>query len=203
MSSAAGVETEVFDELVRASSRLSREFGFKDLVSVLVEQAIDITVSELACLYLYEDPEGDRGGLKLYYRRGRYDVPNTIRRDSQFVGFLEDAEESLVVLDRSQPFFSDLFLNASMNSAIALPLATPKARIGVLVLNALQENFYNRDRFYFLDSFTALASGMLHNRRLFDELKEQQGNDMPDSGEATEDSMSAGGAAQTEESAGE
>ncbi len=173
MPSAAGVESEVFDELVRASSRLSREFGFKDLVSVLVEQAIDVTRSELACLYLYEDPEGEGGRLKLYYRRGRYKAPNTLEGDSQFVGFLQDAGESLVVLDRDQPFFSDLFLSHTMNSAIALPLATPKARIGVLLLNAREENFYNRARFYFLDSFSALASGMLDNRRLFDELKEQ------------------------------
>jgi PAS domain S-box-containing protein len=60
-----------------------------------------------------------------------------------------------------------------MHSAIALPLSTPKARIGLLVLNALGAGFYNRDRFYFLDSFTKLASGMLDNRRLFDELREQ------------------------------
>ena len=173
MATAAGVEAEVFDELVRASSRLSREFGFKDLVSVLVEQAVDISGSELACLYLYEDPGQPGGKLKLYYQRGRYQVPRSIGAEAEFVEFLEDSDESLVVLDREQPFFDDIFLNQKMQSGIALPLSTPKARIGVLVLNSKLPGFYGKDRFYFLDSFTKLASGMLDNRRLFDELKEQ------------------------------
>jgi PAS domain S-box-containing protein len=173
MPTAPVAEAEVFDELVRASSRLSREFGFRDLVSVLVEQAVDISGSELACLYLYEDPDSPGGRLKLYYRRGRFEVPRTIRAEAEFVSFLEDADESLVLLDREQPFFADIFLNDRMHSAIALPLSTPKARIGLLVLNALDPAFYTRDRFFFLDSFTKLASGMLDNRRLFEELKEQ------------------------------
>ncbi|NBF40923.1 MAG: PAS domain S-box protein [Spirochaetes bacterium] len=173
MATAAGVEAEVFDELVRASSRLSREFGFKDLVSVLVEQAVDISGSELACLYIYENPEEPGGKLKLYYQRGRYQVSRSMAAEAEFVEFLEDSDESLVVLDRGQPFFADIFLHPEMSSGIALPLSTPKARIGVLVLNSKIPGFYGKDRFYFLDSFTKLASGMLDNRRLFDELKEQ------------------------------
>lgn len=173
MSTAAGVHAEVFDELVRASSRLSREFAFRDLVSVLVEQAVDITGSELGCLYLYEDPGNPAGRLKLYFQRGRFRVPRAISAEAEFTSFLEDSDEALVILDRDQPFFADIFLDDEMQSAIALPLSTPKARIGALVLNALEPAFYNRDRFYFLDAFTKLAGGMLDNRRLFDELKEQ------------------------------
>ena len=163
----------VFDELVRASSRIAREFGFKDLVAVLVEQALDITMSDLACLYLYQDPESRGSPLTLYYSRGRYAVPRRLSGREEFTSFLADSEESLVVLDRQVPFFADILLEPRMHSGIALPLYTPKARIGILVLNAREENFYNRDRFRFLDSFTRLAGGMLHNRRLYDELKEQ------------------------------
>ena len=162
---------EVFDELVRASAILSRETSASDLISVLVDQALDITRSDLACLYLEGDDSG--AALKLLYQRGRYVVPKQIKRKDELVDFLRDSREALVVLRRGEPFFFEIFLHESMNSGIALPLYTPNAEIGILILNSKNPSFFDRERFYFLDAFTKLAAGMLHNTELFDELKEK------------------------------
>ena len=168
----------LLDELIRASQLLSNEFNLNNLMSILAEQALDITRSDLACLYFYTDAgqageAGKKSDLRLMYRRGTGQPPKRLPKDTEFLDFLEDSKESLVILDRNQVFFRDLFLQETMNSAVALPLFTPKARIGVLIVNAEKPNFYNRERFSFLDSFTKLAAGMLHNTRLFEELKEK------------------------------
>jgi adenylate cyclase len=59
-----------------------------------------------------------------------------------------------------------------MNSAIALPLNTAKAKFGILILNSRKENFYNRKNFHFLDSFVKQAGGLLQSARLYKELQE-------------------------------
>ncbi len=171
-SIAAFSPESLLNELIRASQLLTREFNLNTLMSILAEQALDITHSDLACLYFYTD-SGKPSDLRIMYRRGAGDAPKLLSRKAEFLSFLEDSEESLVILNRNQIFFKDIFLHEKMNSAVALPLFTPKARIGVLIVNSEKPNFYNRERFYFLDSFTRLAAGMLHNSRLFEEVKEK------------------------------
>lgn len=165
---------EVLDELVRASSLLSQEISFRSVISALVEQSIDITHSDLAVLYLY--PSGSSGGnsgeLKSAFQRGRFDVPKSVRRSSELISFLEECKEAVVLLTRKESPFSDLFLHERMESGIALPVFTPKAEIGVLILNSLAPNHFGRTRLRFLDGLLRLAAGMLHNSRLYRELEE-------------------------------
>ena len=162
---------QVLDELVRASSLLTGEIGFKGLISILVEQSLDVTRSDSGALYLYGE-DAHRSNLPLAYRRGRHEVPEQLARTSELVQFLEEANETVVLLRRRESPFSDLFLSPVMQSGIALPISTPKARIGVLIMNSLQPDYYGRARFHFLDSFAGLAGGMLHNARLFKELQD-------------------------------
>lgn len=160
------------DELVRASALLSREIEFKPLISVLVEQAIDITHSEVAGLYLYSNHEQQVSDLHIMYKRGRMEIPDSISKKSELVDFIVECREAVIILNRQNGPFDDIFLNDQMKSGIALPLITPKLNIGVLFLNSKKPNYYNRERFNFLNSFTKLASGMLHNSRMYRELKE-------------------------------
>ena len=160
------------NELVRAGTLLSREFDFATLVSVLVEQSIDITRSDLASLYLHGDPERPESELRRVYRRGRHPSPERIDAGEEWVSFIEECEEAVVLLERKSSPFLGILLAPGMQSGIALPLYTATSKIGVLVLNALQPNFYDHQRFSFLDSFAQLAGGLLHNARLFQELKE-------------------------------
>ncbi len=160
------------EELARAGSLLTRELDFKTLLSVLVEQTLDITASDLAVLYLYLDPEKRESDAFLSYRRGRWSAAERISKTSELITFIRESSEAVVLTERRQSPFADLFLDPEMQSGIALPLYTPKAAIGVLILNSHKPFFYNRERFNFLNSFTKLAGGMLHSSRLFQELKD-------------------------------
>lgn len=162
--------TSVLDELVRASALLSEEISFPRLVSILVEQALDISSSDLAALYLYGD--GEKGPLSLAYRRGRGEVPPALGRTSELVQFLEECEESVVLSERRQSPFDALFMTDRAQSGMALPLSTAKARIGVLLVNSTTPRHYNRERFSFLDSLVGLAAGILNNAKLYRELQE-------------------------------
>jgi hypothetical protein len=143
----AATQPRVLDELVRASSLLSRELTFPKLTSILLEQTLDITHSDLAALYLYA---GERRELKLDRKRGRHSPPATIPRSSELVQFILDCDESVVLLERKPSPFTGVLLTEAMQSGIAMPLSTPTARIGVLFLNSLESFFYARERFHFL-----------------------------------------------------
>ena len=165
-------EQSVLDELVRASTLLSGEFELKPLISVLVEQSLDVTHSDIAALYLYMDHEAISSDLKMIYKRGNFPIPGGIPGKSEVIEFLQECSAALVLQERKKLAFHDLFLNDQMNSGIALPIITKKQNIGVLFLNSRKENFYTKARFNFANSFSRQASGMLHNARLFRELKD-------------------------------
>jgi adenylate cyclase len=162
-------QPRVLDELVRASSMLSRELTFQKLTSILLEQTLDITHSDLAALYLYS---GERGDLRLDRKRGRHTPPDLISRSSELIQFLLDCDEAVVLLERKPSPFTEILLTDRMESGIVLPLSTPTARIGVLILNSLESFFFARERFHFLTGIVDVASGMLENARLFRELQE-------------------------------
>ncbi len=157
------------DELVRTSSLLTSDKDEESLIATLVDQAQDVSQSDIGALYVYSEIQSNP--LKLVYKRGKYDVPRKLEAESELVRFLEDCGEALVINDREQRFFKGIFLVDNMNSGMALPLSTPKANIGILILNSRRNEFFGKSRLDFLDSFTKLAGGMLHNAELFKELK--------------------------------
>lgn len=161
----------IVEELVRAGSILSRELNFKSLISTLVDQSIDITKSDISCLYLTEGQEPKKGYV-LAYRRGKHSVPQNLSLDSNVVNFLTESGETALILERKDHVFKDILLNPSMNSGIALPVFTPKLKLGILILNSGKSLFYNRVKFKFLDSLVKLAAGMLHNSKMVREIRE-------------------------------
>jgi len=165
-------ELLVLDELVRASALLSDEREFKNLISILVEQSLDITRSDLAVLYLFKSRTDSKSELKSMYKRGGFEVPDRIPSDSELVEFIDECGKSVILQERKKGPFNDLFLNPQMSSGIALPLKTAASNLGILILNSRKELSYNRDSFNFLDSYTKQASGMLQNSRLYKELKD-------------------------------
>ena len=168
----AAPERQTLDQLVRAGSLLAGEMDFGSLASILVEQALDVSRSDLAALYVCADPEDRRSDLRLFYRRGRYDVADRLPGRDPFVEFARECDEAVVLLERRGGPLDAVLLDPSMSSGIAVPISTPRATIGLLVLNSLEPLHYDRSRFHFLDSYSKLASGMLHNSRLFQDLKE-------------------------------
>jgi adenylate cyclase len=167
------VKTEnELDALTRAGALLAREIDFRGLVSTMVDQAIDITQSDVAVLYLHDDPEDSTSDLKRHYQRGRYPVPDQLSGTGELSGFAAECGESIVLLERKPSPFAEVLLNREMQSGIALPVSSQTVRFGLLILNSKRDRFYNRRRFHFLDSFNALATRMLQNSELFRALKE-------------------------------
>jgi len=163
---------EILDEFVRAGALLSQEQSFRSRIVVLVEQTIDISVSDLACLYLKKDLDDPKSDFRLVYKRGKYDVPDDLSREGELLSFMAECKEAVVVTERKKSPFAEIFLNSRMQCGIALPLLTPKISLGVLILNSIQPLFYTRAKFHFLDAYTKLAGGILHNAKLFQEMKE-------------------------------
>jgi adenylate cyclase len=163
---------EALEQIVRTSSLMSEEFNFRTLVSRLVEQAQDVTRSDLSALYLHEDPEEKGSDLKLAYSRGRYDIPKQIPGSAEIADFIADCGEAVVLLERRPSPFLGLLLHSEMHSGMAIPIRTAKSSIGILFINSRSGSFYSSARFSFIESFTKLAGGMLHNARLFQEMKE-------------------------------
>ncbi len=158
-------------DLVRATAALTRESGLNALAAALVDQAVDITQSDLGALYLFADLDKGMGTPKLLYRRGRHDVPKSLRPNCESVALVSEFNDLLVLHDADRPYFADAFLDFRMRSAIVAPLAAGGIRLGVLFLNAEVPELYRHVRLRFIESFVPLAAGMLQNSRLLDEVR--------------------------------
>ena len=162
-------ENDILEETTRLCAALSRETKFKNLLSIIVEQCLDISRSELAGLYLYSEETTD---AVLSYKRGSYSIPEKFARSSELLSFLSDCSETIVLLSRKESPFAEILLCPKMNSGIILPLNTGKEEIGFLILNSDKTDFYCGSRFRFLESVSKFAGGLLHNSVLYTQLRE-------------------------------
>jgi PAS domain S-box-containing protein len=163
-------------DLIRAGAMLSREQNFKSLIRILVEQSLDISRSDAAAFYLFQNGEDPHSGLRLVYKRGGESPPDRLPGDSELVRFMRECRESLVFNNREgpgkkPPLFRETLLAAHMSSGMVLPILSSSRDMGLLFVNSRKPLFYNRRRFYFLDAFAKLAGPMMQNSRLFEEMK--------------------------------
>jgi class 3 adenylate cyclase/PAS domain-containing protein len=167
------------EDLVRASALLTQERNFRDLVSIFVGQAQDISRVDMAAFYVLKDTEDRKSDLKLAIKKGRYAVPETLPGGSEMMCFLRDCRESLVFNNNQEPtrkyetFMKEVLINPEMKSGMALPIVSFPREIGVLFVGARTPCFFNRKRFFFLDAYTKLASGALQTSLLFGETRAQ------------------------------
>ncbi|MCK5198925.1 MAG: GAF domain-containing protein, partial [Spirochaetales bacterium] len=160
-------------ELVRASALLTTDQSRTSLISILVEQTQDISKSDVGALYAYPVDNTKQDALKMIFKRGKYEIQSSFSPGSNLVQFMEDCGEALIVHNREDQFFKESLLDKTMNSAIVLPLNTAKRKIGILILNSRKRDFYGKNRLHFLDAFTKLSGGMVHNVELFQEVKQK------------------------------
>jgi len=169
-------------DLIHAGALLVREKNFKDLVNVFVEQAQDITRTDMAAFYIFKNTEDDNSDLKLVFKRGKYNVPETIPGSSEIICFLRECREALIFNNKPagksaearemSSFLKQVLINPEMKSGMALPIVSPPREIGVLFAGSRTPCFFNRRRFHFLDSYTKLAGGVMQTSRLLDETRE-------------------------------
>lgn len=159
-------------EIVRTAGLLSSEQSWKSLISSVVEQSFDLTHTDIAALYLFENQETRNSPLRLVYKRGKFEVPLRLKGDSDLISFLRESGESVVLTEPVPGLFTDLLLTPGMKSGMALPLQAPKTHLGILIINSKHPRHFNRERFDFLESFAKMAGGLLHNSRMFQETKD-------------------------------
>jgi class 3 adenylate cyclase/PAS domain-containing protein len=166
------------EDLIRAGSLLTQERNFRDLVSVFVGQAQDISRADMAAFYILKDTDDRMSDLKLALQKGRYSVPETISGGSELVCFLRDCREALIFNNNETPrkyeaFMKEVIINPEMKSGMALPIISFPRQIGILFVGARTACFFNRRRFHFLDAYTRLAAGALQTSLLFGETRIQ------------------------------
>jgi PAS domain S-box-containing protein len=173
---AFGSPTE--QDLVRAGALIARERHFKDLITIFVEQAQDISHTEVAAFYILKDMEDRKSDLKLIFKRGSYELPEIISGSSELVCFLRECRETLVFnnkctekADAAASFLKEVLIHPEMKSGMALPIISPPREIGILFVASRTAQFFNRRLFYFLDSYTKLAAGAMQTSLLFDETR--------------------------------
>jgi class 3 adenylate cyclase/PAS domain-containing protein len=182
-------------DLVRAGALLTRERNFKSLISVFVEQTLDISRVDMAAFYVPKEAN-ENNDLRLYYKRGRFPVPETISGTSELVCFMRDCREAVIFnntyvheaasqaslqaeltqatafIRTGGSFLKEILISSSMLSGMALPIISPQREIGVLFVGSRLPRYFNRRRFHFLDSFTKLVGGAMHNLVLSSENRE-------------------------------
>jgi len=171
------ISLQTEQDLVRAGALIAREKNFKDLVSIFVEQAQDIVRADLSAFYILKEPDEKKSDLKLYYKRGRYEVPPVISADNELIEFARDCREAVVfnnknVTRETPSFFKEILINPEMKSAVALPVISPPREIGVLFVASKKSGFFNKRKFNFLECYAKLASGAMQTSKLFDETRE-------------------------------
>jgi len=166
------------EDLVRAGALLTHERNFRDLVSVFVGQAQDISRVDMAAFYVLKDTDDSKSDLKLAIKKGRYSVPETISGSSELVCFIRDCREALIFNNNEtrrkyETFMKEVIINPEMKSGMVLPIVSFPREIGVLFVGALTSCFFNRRRFHFLDAYTKIAAGALQTSLLFGETRLQ------------------------------
>jgi PAS domain S-box-containing protein len=140
---------------------------------------------DLAAFYILKDMDDRKSDLKLVYKRGRYEVPETISGSSELVVFLRECKEALIFNNRHTleetektssrmggSFLKEVLIHPAMKSGMALPIVSPPREIGIMFAASQTPCFFNRRRFHFLDSYTKLAGGAMQTSLLFDETRE-------------------------------
>ncbi len=165
-------------ELVRAGALIARERNFRDLITIFVEQAQDVSRAEVAAFYGFKNTEDRKSDLKLVFKRGSYELPEAIAGSTELVCFLRECREALIFnnkytekVDPATSFLKEVLIHPAMKSGMALPIITPPREIGILFVASRMAQFFNRGIFYFLDSYTKLAAGAMQTSLLFDETK--------------------------------
>jgi PAS domain S-box-containing protein len=185
-------------DLVRAGALLTKEKNLKDIISVFVEQTQDISRVDLAAFYVPK--EENKTDLRMFYKRGKYPVPDTLSGNSELVRFMRDCREAVIFnnkyaqeaasLSNAQSslqaelsqatafirtggsFLKEILISSAMMSGMALPIISPQREIGVLIVGSRMACFFNRRRFHFLDSYSKLAGGAMQNLLLSNENRE-------------------------------
>ncbi len=150
----------VWDELVRISSLLLQNMYNDNFITLFVDHSFDISLSDLACLYLYDPTPERNNDLVLNYARGNYKAAKNMPSASDLVIFLGESKEAVILSEAAAPCFSELLLSWEMQSGLALNIGQESQQFGIFILNSLHAGHYTQERFEFVNKLSTLAGGM-------------------------------------------
>jgi transcriptional regulator with GAF, ATPase, and Fis domain len=158
-------------DLIKSSQILTKDLNIAKVIISILEQSREITKSDLACFYKHDKSKVSADNYKLSIKKGEYEVDDYIFSDNEFINFIKECRESIVILERKTGPFIDILLNRFMNSGIALPLLAEDKLFGIIILNSSEVNFYNHDKFLFLESLNKTANNIFKNLLLLNNKK--------------------------------
>jgi hypothetical protein len=154
----------IWDELVRISTLLLPNMYSDNFFSLLVDHSFDLSYSDLVCLYLTNDLEMRNTDLVLEYKRGNHKAAKILAKTCDFVTFLSESNEALILAEPPQEHFLGMLLTKEMKSGVALNLGFEKKQYAVLILNSLNIGHYSKECCDFFNTLARLAGVMLAYR---------------------------------------
>ncbi len=158
---------DIYERILTAGEIIAGNLDVKKIISSLIEQIFDITGSDIACFY-----SSSENGLKLLYRRGKYQPPEILSKKTEFFKFITESRESIVLTERKKSPFIDILLHNEMNSGIASPIGSKNKIYGIVIINSSKSMFFNRHLLYVVESISKLTGQYFHNSILHQQLKE-------------------------------
>ncbi len=159
-------EIKTLQRLSKATSCIPKSLDAGEFIQSILKQTIDITRSELACFYRQYDFHDRYSHLKIKYKIGRHETPRIIQSGSDFINFVYECNDVVILLERKKSPFIDMLLNGFMNSGICFPVSNKNLHLGIVFLNSTSPNFYNREKTLLVDSLYKLIQSTLNNLKI-------------------------------------
>lgn len=151
-------------ELTGTVVSLTRCKDLLEFATVLTDDAVTISFSDLGCFYRFGE---DEKVLSLVYHKSMTPPPDQFPSPSETISFLRECPETIVLSERKPSPFSEILVNQKMQSGIVLPLYnqiddfTEIRWVGILLLNSKRPSFYRGSLFTVLQSLIVLARGAI------------------------------------------
>lgn len=117
--------------------------GRAGLLSTLLKTAFDQSSSDLAAWYALS-PRARTKRFLPKEAKGIYPVPPLLTEEVEWVDFILESGEALILNRPRSHFLGDLLLHSRMHSAMALPLFDKGGVSDIVILNSSRKNHYGR-----------------------------------------------------------
>jgi transcriptional regulator with GAF, ATPase, and Fis domain len=146
---------------------LTKNSDISKTILTLLEQSREATKSDLVCFYKEDAKNSKNSCFKLIIKKGEYKIPNYIDDSNGLISFIKECREPVVILENNENPFFEILLNPVMKSGIALPIFAGNKLAGVMIINSVFNNFYNKSKLILLEYFNKLANNILNNLLIY------------------------------------
>lgn len=134
--------------------------GRAGIISSFTQTAFDQSVSDLAAWYS-SAPRSLRKRFQCAESKGIYDVTELLKEESEWLDFLLEIREVLILNQRAPHFLKGILLHKKMNSAMVFPLFHKGSISDIVILNSRRENHYGNKNSRNLQILGSICSNLL------------------------------------------